>query len=352
MSTTLLVTIAFVLFVLVVFQLARTTEYISLLRGEERAQEDADKMNGLLFLLFLIIGGGAMVWSLFHYKQYMVLQAATVHGQWLDSMFMVTLLFTGIVFVITQIMLFYFAWKYKHTKGRKALYYPENNKLEMWWTVIPAIVLTTLVIIGIYRWFQITGPEPKDSMVVEITGQQFLWNYRYPGNDDKLGNYEFKYITAVNKVGLDFNDTAAKDDYMATEMHVVVNKPVLLRIRSKDVIHDVGIPYFRVKMDAVPGLVTRFWFIPTVTTEEMRKKTGNPDFNYEIACDQLCGKGHYGMKGIVVVETQAEFDAWKAKQPSFYESSVKGTDEEKHFAELTEQLKAEKEKEASKGHHE
>jgi cytochrome c oxidase subunit 2 len=245
-------------------------------------------------------------------------------------------------------MLFYFCWAYFHRKGRRAVYYPENNKLEMWWTIIPAIVLTGLVIIGIYRWFQITGPEPKDSMVVEITGQQFLWNYRFPGADGQLGNQEFEYIDGVNKVGIDFNDGAAKDDFMATEMHVVVGKPVLLRIRSKDVIHDVGIPYFRVKMDAVPGLITRFWFIPTVTTEEMRKKLNNPDFNYEIACDQLCGKGHYGMKGMVVVETQQQFDVWAAKQQSFYEANVKGTDEEKRFAELTEQLKEKKEKEAEK----
>jgi len=263
-------------------------------------------------------------------------------------MFNVTLFFTGIVFFATQLMMFYFVWKYKHHKDRKAVYYPENNKLEMWWTIIPAIVLTGLVIIGIYRWFQITGPEPPDSMVVEITGQQFLWNYRFPGADGKLGNHEFEYIDGVNKVGIDFNDSAAKDDFMATEMHVVVNKPVLLRIRSRDVIHDVGIEYFRVKMDAVPGLTTRFWFIPTVTTEEMRKRNNNPDFNYEIACDQLCGKGHYGMKGMVVVETQQQFNEWAAKQKSFYETNVKGTDEEKRFAELTHQLKEKKEKEAAK----
>lgn len=354
MSSTLLVTIAFILFVLVIFQLSRTTEYVAHLRGEEKAQADADKINGRLFLVFLIVGMAAMFWSIYHYLPYMNLHAASVHGQWLDSMFNVTLFFTGIVFIATQVMLFYFVWKYKHHKDRKAVYFPEDNRLEMWWTIIPAIVLTGLVIIGIYRWFQITGPEPKDSMVVEITGQQFLWNYRYPGKDIKLGNHEFEYIDAVNKVGIDFNDPAAKDDFMATEMHVVVNKPVLLRIRSRDVIHDVGIPYFRVKMDAVPGLTTRFWFIPTVTTDEMRKKRNDPDFNYEIACDQLCGKGHYGMKGLVVVETQQQFNEWMAKQQPFYDVNVKGTAEEKHFAELTEKLKEKKEKEAAKeaGHKE
>lgn len=349
MSATLLVTIAFVLFVLVIFQLARTTEYVAHLRGEEKAQEDSDKINGRLFMVFLIVGMIAMFWSIIHYMPYMNLHAASVHGKWLDSMFNITLFFTGIVFIATQVILFYFVWKYKHHKDRKAVYFPEDNRLEMWWTIIPAIVLTGLVIIGIYRWFQITGPEPEDSMVVEITGQQFLWNYRYPGKDTTLGNYEFDYIDPVNKVGIDFNDPASRDDFMATEMHVVVNKPVLLRIRSRDVIHDVGIPYFRVKMDAVPGLITRFWFIPTVTTEEMRKRNNDPDFNYEIACDQLCGKGHYGMKGLVVVETQQQFDEWMAKQQPFYDVNVKGTAEEKHFAELTEKLKKKREAEAAKG---
>lgn len=351
MSTALLVVITIVLFALVVFQLAKTTEFVAILRGDEKTREESDRINGRLMLVFLIGGMIAMFWSLYVYLPHMVLNAVTVHGKWIDSMFNVTLFFTGVVFIITQIMLFYFAWRYKHNKNSKALYYPENNKIEMWWTIVPAIVLTALVVIGLYRWFQITGPEPKDSMVVEITGQQFLWNYRYPGVDGKLGGFEFEYIDDVNKVGIDFNDPNSKDDFMGTEMHVVVNKPVLLRIRAKDVIHDVGIHYFRVKMDAVPGITTRFWFIPEVTTEEMRQKTGNPDFVYEITCNQLCGKGHYGMRGVVVVETQAQYDAWMKKQPSFYESSVKGTDEEKKFAEASEKLKLYREKEEAKEHH-
>ncbi|MCY7409253.1 MAG: cytochrome c oxidase subunit II [Chitinophagales bacterium] len=347
MSSTTLSIIAFVLFILVVFQLARTSEYVAVLRGKEKSEEETDKANAWMFLIFMILGLSAMFWSVYHYKDLMIRHSVSVHGQWLDSMFNVTLFFTGTVFLATQIMLFYFVWKYKHVKGRKAKYYPENNKLEMWWTVIPAIVLTTLVVIGIYRWFQITGPEPADSNVVEITGQQFLWNYRYGGADGKLGDYNFNYISGVNKVGVDFNDPASKDDFLATEMHCVVNKPVLLRIRSKDVIHDVGIPWFRVKMDAVPGLVTRFWFIPTKTTAQMRTEMNNPDFNFDIACDQLCGTGHYGMKGLVIVETQEEFDAWMKKQPSFYESAVKGTDEEKWFASQTIKVKSEAKKPAA-----
>ncbi|MCS6991897.1 MAG: cytochrome c oxidase subunit II [Chitinophagales bacterium] len=349
MGTTIVITIAVVLFVLVVFQLARMMEYVSILRGEEKSRTDNDQLQGKLMLVFLIGGFIALGYSLWAMRDHLWIEPAAVHARWLDSMFFITLFFTGIIFVLTQVLLFYFAYKYRHRPGRQALYYPENTKLEMWWTVIPAIVLTTLVIIGVYRWFQITGPEPEDSMVVEITGQQFLWNYRYPGPDNKLGDFEFRYISGINKVGIDFNDPASRDDFMATEMHAVVNKPILLRIRAKDVIHSVGIPYMRVKMDAVPGLVTRFWFIPTITTKEMRERTGNPDFNYEIVCDQLCGTGHYGMKGILVVETQEEFDAWAKSQPSFYETYVKGTEEEVRFAQVSEQLKKEREGQAQKG---
>jgi cytochrome c oxidase subunit 2 len=339
MSTSVLIVIAVVLFAVVLFQLARTTEMVSILRGEEKTRLESDRINARLMLFFMVAGMVALFWSMGYYMDVMILKGNSVHGQWIDSMFNVTLFFTGIVFILTQIALFYFVWRYKHTKERKAIYYPENNKLEMWWTIIPAIVLTTLVVIGLYRWFQITGPEPKDSLVMEITGKQFNWLMRYPGKDGKLGGNKFEYITDVNSVGIDFNDPNGKDDFMASEMHAVVNRPILLKIKSRDVIHDVGIPWFRVKMDAVPGITTRFWFTPTKTTVEMRKETNNPDFTYEIACDQLCGKGHYGMKGIVIVETQEEYDKWAAAQPSFYDAAIKGTAEEQKFATLDAALK-------------
>jgi cytochrome c oxidase subunit 2 len=339
MTTSVLVILAIVMFALVIFQLAKTTEFVAILRGEDKTRLESDRINSRLMVVFLVAGMAALFWSVAYFKKHMILESASVHGEWIDSMFNVTLLFTGVAFVLTQIALFYFAWRYKHTKDRKALYYPENNKLEMWWTIIPAMVLTTLVVIGLYRWFQITGPEPKDSNVVEITGKQFSWMLRYPGKDGKLGENSFEYITEGNGVGIDFNDPRSRDDFMPSEMHLVVNRPVLLRIKARDVIHDVGIPHFRVKMDAVPGITTRFWFIPTITTEEMRKKTGNPDFTYEIACDQLCGTGHFGMKGTIVVESQEEYDKWTSTQKSFYESGIQGTAEEKKFAEISMQLK-------------
>src|SRR5690606_21729975 len=155
----------------------------------------------------------------------------------------------------------------------------------------------------------------------EIVGKQFNWLVRYGGNDGILGKRDFRKINdATNVLGLDWNDKANLDDIIAEngEMHIVVGKPVKLIIGSRDVIHDVGLPHFRMKMDAVPGIITTIWFTPLYTTKQMREMTGNPDFVYEIACDQMCGNGHYAMRGTVIVETQQEYDAWLKSQKSYY----------------------------------
>ncbi|HEU4472436.1 MAG TPA: cytochrome c oxidase subunit II, partial [Flavisolibacter sp.] len=161
---------------------------------------------------------------------------------------------------------------------------------------------------------------PKEAQVVEVTGSQFKWEFRYPGKDNTLGRKYYKEINegAGNPLGQIWADRNNHDDiYTTQEMHVVVNKPVKLIIYAKDVIHDVGLAHFRMKMDAVPGIPTTMWFTPKFTTKEMKSKYGN-DFNYEISCDQMCGAGHYTMRGVLVVETQAEYDAWLAqKQPQY-----------------------------------
>jgi len=181
----------------------------------------------------------------------------------------------------------------------------------------------------LYNWFRITSPAPKNADVVEVTGKQFNWIIRYPGKDGKFGNKQFKLIDDINTVGMDFHDRAGMDDFIYNgEIHLEVGKPVLFKINSRDVIHDVGIPYFSVKMDAVPGMPTHFWFTPLYTTEQMAQKTGNPDFKYEMACDALCGRGHSSMKAVIVVDTPEKFREWYDKQPSFYDANIKGTAEE------------------------
>lgn len=341
---TFLIFAAVALIAIVIFQIAKTNEYISVLHGAEKSEDENNKIQSRLFLIFGIVGFIAMFWSVFQFKDRLISEAATVHGVWIDQMFNITLFFTGIIFVATQIALFWFSFKYKYKRGTFAYYYPENNKLEMIWTVIPAIVLTVLVIYGLYRWFQITSPPPQDAAVVEITGKQFAWMVRYPGTDGKLGERKFEFIDDANSngLGIDWTDPNSKDDILPTEMHLVVGKPVLLRIGARDVIHDVGIPYFRVKMDAVPGIPTRFWFTPTITTNDMRVKLGKPEFNFEIACDQLCGSGHYGMRFVIVVDTQEDYDKWMATQKPYYETVIKDTEYGKTFAQVKSDIEAKK----------
>lgn len=307
---------------LITFQIAKASEYVAVLRGEERARKQTNRINGFLLLAFLIIGLIGVYYCNQKLKGKILGAPASDHGILVDRMLYITLALTFIVFLITQIALFWFSYKYQESDKRKAYYYPHNNKLEMIWTVIPAIALTILVGFGIFYWFKITGDAPKNSMVVEVVGKQFGWEFRYPGKDGILGKKYFKNVDPAggNPAGQLWDDPANHDDiFMEQEMHLVVNKPVKLVIGAKDVIHDVGLSHFRMKMDAVPGTPTTMWFTPLYTTKEMKEKTGNPDFVYELSCDQMCGKGHYSMRGVIVVETQAEFDAWMAgKKPQYY----------------------------------
>jgi cytochrome c oxidase subunit II len=318
MSGYLAVLVVVLIFV-VIFQIAKASEYVSILKGEKKARQQTNRVNGFLLIAFLVLGLIGVYYCNSALKGRIIWEASSVEGEGIDQMIMATLIITGVVFVITQILLFWFAFKYQEKEGQQAFYFPHNNKLELIWTVVPAIALTILVAIGLRHWFRITSDAPKDAAVVEITGKQFNWLIRYPGKDGQLGRKFFKNINdANNPVGQDWDDQLNKDDFMATEMHMVVGKPVKLIIGSRDVIHDVGLSHFRLKMDAVPGIPTTLWFTPKYTTAEMKDKTGNPDFVYEISCDQMCGSGHYSMKANIVVETQEEFDAWKAKQVAQY----------------------------------
>ncbi len=270
------------------------------------------------FLIFGLIGA----WycnDLYYKKTLFPMGSASVEGEGWDWMFMLTTIVTGIVFVITQILLFWFSFKYQEKDNRKAYYFAHSTKLELIWTTVPAIVLCVLVAFGLKYWFKLTGDAPKDAIVVEVTGHQFGWEFRYPGADKVLGKKNFKLTGGANGLGVDFNDQASWDDiHVSGTMHIPVGVPVKLVINSQDVIHDVGLPHFRLKMDAVPGIPTTEWFTPNRTTEQMKQDTHNPDFTYEISCDQMCGKGHFSMRGIIIVESMAEYKKWLATQKSEY----------------------------------
>ena len=308
---------------IVIFQIAKASEYVSILKGEEASRKQNNKINGFLMVAFLVLGFiGVYLCNVHLYPKTLLAQgAASVQGEKVDEMLFITLAITGVVFVITQVLLFWFAYKYQENENRKAFFFAHSTKLELVWTAIPAITLTVLVVFGLRNWFFFTGEPPKNAMVVEVTGKQFGWIFRYAGNDGIFGKKYYKNIDpATNSVGIIWDDKYSQDDILTEQsMYVVKGTPVKLIIGSRDVVHDVGLSHFRLKMDAVPGIPTTLWFTPIYTTKEMREKTGNPNFTYEISCDQMCGNGHYSMKGIIEVVDQEEYDLWMAKQkPQYY----------------------------------
>ncbi len=314
----IILVLAFVL----IFQISKASEYVSVLKGEEKSFKQSNRINAFMFILFMVLGLFGAWWcnELLYDRTLLAQPAASDHGEKIDFMLWLTIIVTGVVFLMTQVLLFWFAYKYQYSEKRTVYFFPHNNKLELLWTVVPAIFLTILVGFGLFYWFKITGDAPKESQVVEITGKQFNWMMRYPGKDNVLGrkNYRLTDASNGNALGVDWEDGASHDDIEATEMHLVVGKPVQLVINAQDVIHDVGLVHFRLKMDAVPGIPTTLWFTPKYTTAQMKKITGNKDFVYEISCDQMCGSGHYSMRGVIIVETQEEYDAWMAsKKPQY-----------------------------------
>ncbi|HEX5153911.1 MAG TPA: cytochrome c oxidase subunit II [Parafilimonas sp.] len=313
-----------VLVFLIIFQIAKASEYVQVIKGEEKSRKEQNKVNGFLMIAFLIAGliGVYLCNKVLYPDTLLAHDAASVQGEKVDSMLWVTLIITGTVFLITQILLFYFSFKYQETDKREAYFYPHNNKLELIWTVVPAIALTVLIVIGLKNWFSFTGPAPQNALQVEVTGKQFGWIFRYPGVDRTFGKKYYKLIDDANSnsLGQDWKDSKNFDDVVVSQtMYVVKGKPVDLHIFSRDVIHDVGLSHFRLKMDAIPGTPTSLWFTPKYTTKEMKEITGNPDFQYELSCDQMCGNGHYSMKGVIEVVTQPEYDVWLAQQkPNYY----------------------------------
>ncbi len=230
---------------------------------------------------------------------------ASVHGAIIDGLFTTTLVITGIVFVLVHALLAYFVWRYRErSPEQRAYFYLENRPLEVTYTVIPAIVLTGLIATGTRAWFDIHGAPPQEAFPVRVIGEQFAWRFQYPGLDGKLGRFDPRFVSDENPFGIDPNDPASRDDIIATELHVPVNKPVVAYINAKDVLHSFFVPALRVKQDAVPGMTTRFWFIAT--------QTGT----YDIPCAELCGQGHYIMRGQMVVEADTAFENWLAAQPT------------------------------------
>jgi cytochrome c oxidase subunit II len=283
-------------------------------------------VNGVICLIFLIAGFYGAYWSFTNQGTMTLPESASAHGVDIDNMFLVTTILTLIVFVITQACLFGFAFAYRGSEKRKAHYLPHNDLIEKIWTVIPAIVLTILVVFGFFTWQRVMNSDPaKGDLNIDVTGHQFAWYLRYPGKDGKLGDFSYKLVNGQNSLGLDFTDKKSLDDLSADTLVLPVNRTIRLNIHAQDVIHSVYMPHFRVQLNAVPGLPTFFKFVPTITTAQMRAKVDDPKFEYLLYCNKICGGGHYNMQKVVRVVTQEEYEEWIARQKPFLTDQLKNS---------------------------
>ena len=318
------------------------------------ANDKDNSVNGYLMLAFL---GFIYLITIISFALWgdlpLVSNSASEHGPEIDRLMIISMVVIFIVQTITQFLLHYFAFKYKGEKGRKALFYADNDKLEFIWTIIPVITLAGLIMYGLFTWNDIMNiDEEEDPIVVELYAQQFNWKARYAGEDNVLGKANVRLINLdnANILGLDESDPNAQDDIITTELHLPVGKPILFKMRSQDVLHSAYMPHFRAQMNCVPGMITQFVFTPTVTTEEMRlnpeiyekvrninkirnenskklqAKGEEPldryEFDYLLLCNKICGKSHYNMQMKIIVETEEEYNAWLQEQKIFKNSLV------------------------------
>ncbi len=252
-------------------------------------------------LVLLVIGS-----LIFHFASPWWFTPIASNWTTMDDTVILTFWVTGVVFVAVNLFLAWVVWKYRHRKDHKADYDPENKKLEWWLTVVTSVGVAAMLAPGLFVWGKFVDV-PDDAAVVEALGQQWHWSYRFPGADGELGHSDATLITPANPFGLDPEDPAGRDDVLVAspELRLPVDRPVKVLLRSKDVLHNFTVTQFRVKMDLVPGMITHLWLTPTVPG------------SYEILCEELCGVGHFAMRGRVVVTPQEEFDAWLAALPTF-----------------------------------
>ena len=332
-----------------IFDLAQANKDNSQIANDKDNSVNGYLMLAFLGLIYLITIISFALWG----DLPLVSNSASEHGPEIDRLMIISMVVIFIVQTITQFLLHYFAFKYKGEKGRKALFYADNDKLEFIWTIIPVITLAGLIMYGLFTWNDIMNiDEEEDPIVVELYAQQFNWKARYAGEDNVLGKANVRLINLdnANILGLDESDPNAQDDIITTELHLPVGKPILFKMRSQDVLHSAYMPHFRAQMNCVPGMITQFAFTPTVTTEEMRlnpeiyekvrninkirnenskklqAKGEEPldryEFDYLLLCNKICGKSHYNMQMKIIVETEEEYNAWLQEQKIFKNSLV------------------------------
>lgn len=348
--TTPLILAVLVLVAIAIWQLAKIFELSQM--GADRANDqianDSDnKYNGYLLFAFLVFIYGITIFSFAKYGKMLLPMPASEHGTDYDQLMWISFAIIFFVQTVTQFLLHYFGYKYRGEKGKKALFYADNDRLEFIWTIIPVITLASLILYGLYSWVNIMDINDEDDpLVVELYAQQFNWTARYGGEDNVLGDASVRLIdiNAANVLGLDSGDPNGADDVIVKELHLPVGRKVNFFMRSQDVLHSAYMPHFRAQMNCVPGMVTQFSFTPTVTTEEMRlqpeivdkvKRTnvlraaraaeGDPnsdpwEFDYVLLCNKICGKSHYNMQMKIIVESEEDFNKWLKEQKTFGET--------------------------------
>jgi cytochrome c oxidase subunit 2 len=344
--TSLLVIIVLVLLGIAIWQLTKIFHLtqVGAAHADDASTEVANdrdnNVNGYLMFAFVGFIYIFTIYSLWKWGHLVLGTPASEHGPEYDNLMAISMALIFFVQTITQFLLHYFAFKYRGKEGRVAFYYADNDKLEFIWTIIPVIVLAGLILYGLYAWTNIMfiDEEKEDTIFVEVYAKQFSWEVRYAGEDGVLGKANVRYIEGVNTLGVDMSDPNAQDDIQSTELHLPKGKQVVFKFRSQDVLHSAYFPHFRAQMNVVPGMVTEFAFVPTVTTDEMRqdaaimKKVANINnirskksaqlvadgktaldpytFDYLLLCNKICGMSHYNMQMKVVVEDDADFKKW------------------------------------------
>jgi cytochrome c oxidase subunit 2 len=351
--TTPLILAVLVLVAIAVWQLAKIFELSQLTTGKKSdatiADDEDNKYNGYLLFAFLVFIYGITIFSFSKYGKMVLPMPASEHGVDYDRLMWISFAIIFIVQTITQFLLHYFGYKYRGEKGKKALFYADNDKLELIWTIIPVITLAALILYGLYSWTNIMDINDEgDPLVVELYAQQFNWTARYGGEDNVLGDASARLIDIdkANILGIDESDPNAVDDIIVKELHLPVGRKVNFYMRSQDVLHSAYMPHFRAQMNCVPGMITQFSFTPTITTEEMRlqpeiidkvKRTNkiraeraaageeNSDpweFDYVLLCNKICGKSHYNMQMKIIVESEEDFQKWLDSQKTFGETVI------------------------------
>ena len=351
--TSLLVIIVLVLLSIALWQLTKIFDLTQVGEKSNNSQVADDSDNntqGYLMFGFLAFIYIFTIYSLYRWGNLVLHTPASEHGGLVDNLMNITWVLIFTVQAITQVLLHYFAFKYRGKKDGKALYFADNNKLEVIWSSIPAIVLAGLILYGLYAWTNIMFVnEDEDVVVVELYAQQFKWTARYAGEDNVLGKANVRYIEGTNVLGVDLADKNAQDDKVVSELHLPKGKKVLFKMRSQDVLHSAYMPHFRAQMNCVPGMVTQFAFKPIYTTSEMREmpfmqeKVANINsirakksidlvakgevaldpytFDYLLLCNKICGASHYNMQMKIVVDTPEDYKKWLSGKPTLAEET-------------------------------